>query len=381
MNAEENNDENNGNCCQNESGRESEGHTASSAAALGTTSTTTMNRSARSYQQNNNLSQQQQRPLNISAGQISTRVFNFGIPTNQGTQEHAYAEHGESSWRYKVLKFLHSRKVQSILMGLLLLDILVLFAEILILASYPHCSIIRRDAISCCPTANDDGAAERRRRQLSLVGVPRFVSENQEHEHSEEICEDPGFTTHLDFPAGCDEHKWKTVHTIETVLFALTISILSLFFLELTVSMIALKPQIFFRQFFFALDFFIITVSLFLELFFHFLEDDLYQSLAGLLVMIRIWRFVRIGHGIVEVTNEYAHKEYTGLWLYTEELEKILQDKNIPLPETSVALHKHHDHHTEDSLLDRIEAEELAKKRRKLGNNHHDLALSTVPEH
>jgi hypothetical protein len=364
----ENNESNNGGGCHISVGRESKGLDVSSATAAPGTATA-MNHT----DQNTNTLSLQQR-ANVSAGRLSTRTFNFGIPTNQGTQEHAYAEHGEASWRYKVLKFLHSRKVQSILMGLLLLDIIILFAEILILASYPHCSIIRRDAISCCPTSAD-GSEHRQ-----LLFVLRRISESHENREDEDICEDPGFTAHFDFPAGCDEHKWHTVHTIETVLFALTISILSLFFLELTASMIALKPQIFFRQFFFALDFFIISVSLFLELFFHFLEDDLYQSLAGLLVLIRIWRFIRIGHGIVEVTNEYAHKEYMGLWSYTEELEKILQEKKIPLPESSVALHKHHDHHSEDSLLNRIQEEEQAKKRLKSGN-HHELALSTVPEH
>jgi len=66
---------------------------------------------------------------------------------------------------------------------------------------------------------------------------------------------------------------------------------------------------------------------------FHFLKDDIYQSLAGMLVVVRIWRFIRIGHGIVEITNEMAHDEYDGLLAYTEALEKILIEHDIALPE------------------------------------------------
>jgi hypothetical protein len=97
--------------------------------------------------------------------------------------------------------------------------------------------------------------------------------------------------------------------------------------------MIALTPGIFFRQFFFALDYVIITVSLVLEITFHVLGDDLYQSLSGLLVIIRIWRFVRIGHGIVELTNEAAHSEYNQLLVYTKELRALLTENSMQLPD------------------------------------------------
>jgi hypothetical protein len=65
------------------------------------------------------------------------------------------------------------------------------------------------------------------------------------------------------------------------------------------------------------------------------LEDDLYQSLSSVLVVFRIWRFIRIGHGIVELTNEAAHREYDKLVVYTNELRTvILQSPNgiVTLP-------------------------------------------------
>lgn len=244
-------------------------------------------------------------------GRLSVHSMNFNIPTVQGTNEHAIEKHGPDSWRYKVLKFLHSGKVQILLMALLFLDVIILFIELLFLASFPHCSVIVRDAISCCPAT--------------------ATADHDVSEHGD-VCTVPGTEPAKEYEAGCDEHKWEAVHTTEEVLFAMTITILSLFMLELTISMIALTPQIFFRQFFFLLDFFIISVSLALELTFHFFNEDIYQSLAGVLVFIRIWRFVRIGHGIIEITNEVAHKDYMELLSYAELLRDVLRENRIPLP-------------------------------------------------
>lgn len=94
----------------------------------------------------------------------------------------------------------------------------------------------------------------------------------------------------------------------------------------------ALTPCIFFRQFFFLLDYFIISVSLALEITFHVFKSYIYSTLAGLLVLIRLWRFVRVAHGIAEVTNEMAHKEYDGLVEYTGQLEELLKTNNIEIP-------------------------------------------------
>ena len=75
---------------------------------------------------------------------------------------------------------------------------------------------------------------------------------------------------------------------------------------------------------------------------FHFLNDAIYQSAAGLLVIARIWRFVRIGHAIVEITNEVAHEEYNGLLAYSEALETLLQEHRIPVPECRWSKLQHH---------------------------------------
>jgi hypothetical protein len=255
------------------------------------------------------------RPRGGRGGRLSVASFNFNIPSNQGCYEHAEEHHGTESWRYKTIKFLHSGKVQVLLMCLLFLDVIILFVELLFLANFPHCSIIVRDAISCCPVIGNDGAT-------------RFLDES----HLADVCSIPGSEPVTEFTAGCDEHKRVAVERVETALFAMTMTILTTFMIELTISMIALTPQVFFRLFFFLLDYTIVSISLALEIFFVSYKDNLYQTLVGVLVLIRIWRFVRIGHGIVEITNEVAHKDYENLLEYTEDLRDLLVQHNIPLP-------------------------------------------------
>ena len=64
-------------------------------------------------------------------GRISTQGMNFNIPTNEGTHDHALDQNGEHSWRYKTVKFIHSSKIQVILMAMLFCDVIILFIELL----------------------------------------------------------------------------------------------------------------------------------------------------------------------------------------------------------------------------------------------------------
>jgi hypothetical protein len=267
-------------------------------------------------------------------GRLSTRQMNFGMPTQLGAEQHVEEEHGQDHWRKRVLTFLHTPQVQMTLMSLLLLDVLILFVELFLLASYPSCSLIERDAISCCPVP--EGDAEHAARWLLVT-----EEEGDDYGHHD-VCDDVALEADYESDAGCDAHKWSRVHNAETALFAMTLTILSVFMIELNAEMIALRPAIFFRQFFFLLDYVIISVSLTLEIIFHSLSDDSIQSFVGLLVFVRIWRFVRIGHGIVEITHEVAHKDHEKLVTYTEQLEELLQQHKIALPEDS----KHHLRHS-----------------------------------
>jgi hypothetical protein len=317
------------------------------------------------------------RPLGGYGGRLSVASFNFNIPSNQGCYEHAEEHHGTESWRYKTIKFLHSDKVQMVLMCLLFLDVIILFVELLLLANFPHCSLVVRDAISCCPASSTNGSFR------FLDGGDHtpssndtFVNNHADDSHHSGLCSIPGSEPATEFMAACEEHKWAAVHHVETAMFVMTMTILTAFMIELTISMVALTPQIFFRQFFFLLDYAIVSISLVLEMFFAFYSDNLYQTLVGILVLIRIWRFIRIGHGIVELTNEVAHKEYENLLEYTEDLRDLLVHHNIPLPPGSEQFFTVNQN--DSNLLNKIKEEDRLEHRKAAV--HGELREASVNE-
>ena len=264
-------------------------------------------------------------------GRLSVRgEYNFAIPTQEGAREFVEIHHGSESWRMKILEFLHQKKVQYVLIALLVLDVCILFIELFLLTQYPMCAVIERDCFSCCPETSAHTAA-------ADNGL-RFLSSEGGDAHNEGICEE-GLTPTAG-TGGCDPHKWENVHHAEFGFFIITILILSIFFLELNLEMMALHPSVFFRQFFYALDYLIVTVSLILELSFHFMNEDNLATLLGLLVFGRVWRFVRIGHGIIEATSELTHQKYEKLLKYTLALEAAAKEKNIDLPPCPRSVHR-----------------------------------------
>lgn len=182
----------------------------------------------------------------------------------------------------------------------------------LVFCQYPDCSIIVRDAFSCCSTAE---AAE-----------GRWLASD-----SHDICKPSLEET--DYPAGCDPHKWHAVHTLEDVLFGFTIAILSFMMLEILVLMAAITPCVYFRHFWYVLDFVIVSVSLALEAAFKALDDSNLATFTGLLVVFRCWRFVRISHGLVEVTAELTGAKYEKVVEIAEELEDLVEKHQQKLAE------------------------------------------------
>lgn len=104
--------------------------------------------------------------------------------------------------------------------------------------------------------------------------------------------------------------------------------------------MVALTPCIFFRQAFYAVDFFVISTSLILELVFHFHTGQDADELVGFAVVFRLWRFVRIGHGIVEVTAELGHQQYKDLLEFAGACEETILANNLLLPTTTKQVQK-----------------------------------------
>lgn len=293
--------------------------------------------------------------------QLSTRSLNWGIPANHEATYHVQVEKGDDSWQYRVLKLLHGSKMQIFFASLLLLDVLILFCELALLTLYPSCHLVERDAISCCPTSVDG-------KEDNVTSHRWLATTDDEHyDDGHHYCA-PGLQAMKEYEAGCDAHKWERVHNAETALLSLTLAILSIFFIELTITMVALKPQVFFRQVFYAIDYFIVSVSLALEITFLRLGDEVLASLIGLVILGRIWRFVRIGHGILELAEDMAHERENRLLVYAEELEELLAQHKIPLPVGDL---RPSSHGTNSDLLER-----LAKRHRDKEREHYHKQIS-----
>jgi len=266
--------------------------------------------------------------LSQSSIAIKKDQVNFGIPSRMGIMVHTEETHGEDSWRKHVLDFLHRKWFQMTMNGLLILDILMVFAELSLMIGFPTCRTIERDCIACCGI--EDGGVEAQQNQTERwLSAAAATTDGGGDDHYGEICPADYDETGV---SGCDEHKYHAVHITEEVLFYFGVTILVIFLIENLVEMAALGISIFFKQIFLATEFIVVLVSLILELTFHLKRDEL-ASLVGILVMFRIWRFVRIGHGIAEVTSELTNEYYDPLIEFAKECEKKLKANNIELPE------------------------------------------------
>jgi hypothetical protein len=124
----------------------------------------------------------------------------------------------------------------------------------------PHCSVIERDAVSCCPIITEEMIANLTTTTATAAAnenvherLWRFLAESSETTTTEEetssshsLCAHEYSSSLGD--AACDEHKWRMVHILEDVIFAVTIFILSLFWIELNCMIVALGVGSFFSQ-------------------------------------------------------------------------------------------------------------------------------------
>jgi hypothetical protein len=95
--------------------------------------------------------------------------------------------------------------------------------------------------------------------------------------------------------------------------------------MELLVLLAILGPRSFFTHPLYVLDFFIVAVSLALEVTFQVIHEDDIGALLGLLVIGRIWRFVRIGHGLFASTFEVSMHKVEELETQVAELKALVE--------------------------------------------------------
>ena len=149
------------------------------------------------------------------SSQLPRTRSTFAIPSCEDENHRVKVRWGEQTWQYRALRFLNSTPVQRLLIALLLLDVMILFAELAIDVHIPSCRTVVRDAISCCPIDGDE------------TGFFQGGGGGD----GESVCDEPLLAT--DHAAGCDPHKYHGAHVAHAILFWCTIAILSLFQAEL----------------------------------------------------------------------------------------------------------------------------------------------------
>merc|ERR1712151_1037345 len=98
----------------------------------------------------------------------------------------------------------------------------------------------------------------------------------------------------------------------------------------------------FFGNIFYVIDFIIVMMAV-AEVVIFSLDDHVKESLSGFMMLFRLWRFVRIGHGIVsadEAIDTYLGRSHE-LETENQELKMLLVKNNVEVPEEldTAALH------------------------------------------
>jgi hypothetical protein len=88
----------------------------------------------------------------------------------------------------------------------------------------------------------------------------------------------------------------------------------------------------YFLNFLYTLDLFVVTASLVFEITFMVMNEDTLASLAGLLIIARVWRFVRLGHGLVTTAVEVEDEKIDQLEERIAELENLLFQHGVQVP-------------------------------------------------
>lgn len=210
--------------------------------------------------------------------------------------------YGKDSTALKVMRWTHSKKVQVSLAVLLLFDVVAVVAELLIDGHYPSCSVVL-DRSTC---HNDTQRARLLNGEVSQVGDGCVI-----------VCEA--------IP--------ESVETAHKALFIISIVILGIFAVELVILLSIMRLH-FFRHLLYMIDFIIVITALVLEIALHNSDD---ATALSLIVFARIWRLLRLGHGIFTDTREFQKAENEELLERIQQLETELSNSE-PREESSLVV-------------------------------------------
>jgi hypothetical protein len=198
---------------------------------------------------------------------------------------------------------------------------------------FPSCHKIVQNAVSCCPIHGDEVNAE--------AGIRRFLEGPTDHG----ICSYP--LVDAGYEVGCDEHKFSVAHVAHDALFWTTVVILGTFEVELLLLVYLLGPEKFVHHCMYVLDLIIVTVSLVFELVLYFIgQESAAALLPEFLIIFRVWRFVRIGHGLVASAHEVEHEKMHVAFEHVDKLEGLLRDNGVKVPERPKKLRQEEDEYS-----------------------------------
>lgn len=212
-------------------------------------------------------------------------------------------ERGEKC-RAGIVKFIYSHKVQVLLSVLLIVDLVVVIAELMILDSAkPY------GWVSCDEKTNPANTTGRR-----LLGAVA-VEDHSKHDAAGLM---PGCTVHA------EKQLSHSLHTAEVVLKYTSLAILVIFEVELLFLVYGMGRK-FFKTPLLVLDIFVVTVSLIFDL-----TMANYSEFVLILLLSRLWRFARIFHALGVTVHEMDEKHFEHqLHMHATEEELAGKEKEL----------------------------------------------------
>ena len=127
--------------------------------------------------------------------------------------------------------------------------------------------------------------------------------------------------TQVASPVACDPHAHETVHVLHEVLFWFSTAILAVFAVELLGLLVVFRLN-FFRTPLYVLDLVVVVTALAFEIT---LKGQTDGDLAATFIFVRLWRFVRVGHGLYASVHEIDHLHMDELEQHIKHIEEELK--------------------------------------------------------
>jgi hypothetical protein len=205
----------------------------------------------------------------------------------------------ESHWRVNTLHAIHSPYVQHFLLALLAIDIIALIVELFLDTEFPYCAAALR-TVQCVANETDVAGAGG-----MLVNATTLLM----HKRSSDAHEVMRMPLAGAIPE-CLPHS-HPVEVAHTALTGISLTILSIFLVELLTLMWSLGIKVFVSRLLYMLDSAIVLVSLALEiagLVSKSLSEETIEIIIVLMLVARLWRFARIIHSVWLETYDFEHE-------------------------------------------------------------------------